>query len=257
MTPPLGIIEGFFGLPWSWEERREAVSFLAPHGFSFYFYAPKADPHLRKRWQEPHPNRELVELAAFRAHCRDRGVRFGIGLTPFELHLHEGDGWKAPLAARLDTIAELLPDDLAILFDDMRGDVPDLAERQAAIVHFAAAHGAAKRLLFCPSYYSDDPILDVAFGQRPERYLEDLGRLIDPAIDIFWTGEEVCSAEFTPGHLARVAEALRRRPFLWDNYPVNDGARMSQHLHLRAFAGRPVNARRCRCRDMRAPSFTG
>ena len=241
MTPELGIIEGFFGLPWTWDERRDAVSFLAPHGFSFYLYAPKADAHLRKRWREPHPDRELAELGAFRAHCRAEGVRFGIGLTPFELHLHEGDGWKAPLAARLDSIAELMPDDLAILFDDMRGDVADLAERQAAIVHFAAEHRSTDRLLLCPSYYSDDPILDLAFGTRPQRYLEDLGRLVDPAVGIMWTGEEVCSAEYTPGHLERVAETLRRKPFLWDNYPVNDGARPSQHLHLRAFTGRPAS----------------
>jgi hypothetical protein len=239
-TPELGLIEGFFGLPWSWQERAETVSFLAPHGYRFYLYAPKADAFLRKRWQLPHPAGEMKQLAALRAHCREEGVRFGLGLSPFELHLHEGDDWKAPLAAKLDALAELEPDDLAILFDDMRGDIPALAERQAAIVHFAASHSAAARLLFCPSYYSDDPILDVAFGARPERYLEDLGRLLDPAIEMFWTGEEVCCAQFSPGHLARVAEAMRRRPFLWDNYPVNDGARMSQHLHLRGFSGRPA-----------------
>lgn len=236
----LGIIEGFFGLPWSWAERREAVSFLAPHGYRFYLYAPKADAFLRRDWQKPHSAEEILELADFRAHCRAEGVRFGIGLSPFELHLGEGDDWKAPLAAKLDRLAELAPDDLALLFDDMKGDVPELAARQAAIVDFAAAHPAAGRLIFCPSYYSDDPILDLAFGQRPQGYLEDLGRMLDPAIAIMWTGPEVCSAELSPGHLERVAEALRRRPFLWDNYPVNDGARMSQHLHLRAFTGRPA-----------------
>jgi hypothetical protein len=241
MTPELGIIEGFFGLPWSWQERRDAVSFLAPHGYRFYLYAPKADAYLRKSWREPHPADELDALAAFRDHCRASGVRFGLGLSPFELHLHEGDDWKAPLGAKLAELARLQPDDLALLFDDMRGDVPGLAERQAAIVQFAAERGAAARLLFCPSYYSDDPILDTAFGRRPERYLEALGRLLDPAIEIMWTGEEVCSHEFTPGHLDRVAAALRRKPFLWDNYPVNDGARMSQHLHLRAFTGRPAS----------------
>ena len=47
------------------------------------------------------------------------------------------------LAAKLAQLAPLKPDDLAILFDDMRGDVPDLAERQAAIVHFAAERGGA------------------------------------------------------------------------------------------------------------------
>ena len=93
-----------------------------------------------------------------------------------------------------------------MLFDDMRGDVPDLAERQAAIVHFAAERGVAERIFCCPSYYSDDPILDVAFGARPPFYLEQLGRLLDPAIRIFWTGAEVVRPRIQPGHLARVAE---------------------------------------------------
>jgi hyaluronoglucosaminidase len=240
MIPELGIIEGFFGRPWNWAQRAEAVRFLAPHGYRFYLYAPKADFHLRRRWQEPYPEAELAALADFRETCRAEGVRFGIGLSPFELHLHPERGWQDRLAGKLAELVQLKPDDLAILFDDMRGDVPDLAERQAAIVHFCAERGIAGRMLCCPSYYSDDPILDVAFGQRPPFYLDQLGRLLDPAIRIFWTGTEVCAREFTPGHLARVAGQLRRKPTLWDNYPVNDGARMSQHLHLRAFTGRPA-----------------
>ena len=55
---------------------------------------------------------------------------------------------------------------------------------------------------------------------------------------MYWTGEEICAREFSPGHLDRVAEALRRKPTLWDNYPVNDGPRMSRFLHLRGFTGR-------------------
>jgi len=237
----LGLIEGFFGRAWSWADRREAVRFLAPHGYRHYLYAPKADAHLRRRWQEPFPEAEIAELAALRETCRAEGVRFGIGLSPFELHLHPERGWQALIGAKLAELAQLKPDDLALLFDDMRGDVPDLAERQAAIVHFAAERGIAGRIFCCPSYYSDDPILDAAFGERPPFYLAQLGRLLDPAIRIFWTGEEVCSREFSAGHLARVAEQLRRKPTLWDNYPVNDGARMSQHLHLRAFTGRSAS----------------
>jgi len=241
MTPELGLIEGFFGRPWSWADRREAVRFLAAHGYRSYLYAPKADAFLRRRWQEPYPEAELADLAALREACRAEGVRFGLGLSPFELHLHPERGWQAPIAAKLAELAQLKPDDLALLFDDMRGDVADLADRQAAIVRFAAERGIADRIFCCPSYYSDDPILDAAFGERPPLYLAQLGRQLDPAIRIFWTGEEVCSREFTPGHLARVAEQLRRKPTLWDNYPVNDGARMSQHLHLRGFTGRPAS----------------
>ena len=240
MTHELGLIEGFFGRPWSWEEREAAVRRLAPHGYRFFLYAPKADAHLRRNWEQPHPSDLLEAIAGFAAICRETGVRFGIGLTPFELHLHEGDDWKRPLAAKLASFADVGLDDLAILFDDMRGDDPAIAERQARIVSFAAEQGVATRILCCPSYYSEDPVLDRAFGQRPAAYLETLGRLLDPAVEIMWTGEEVCSREFSPGHLDAVADKIRRKPFLWDNYPVNDGTRMSQHLHLRAFTGRPA-----------------
>jgi hypothetical protein len=241
VTPELGLIEGFFGRPWSWEERREAVRRLVPHGYRFFLYAPKADPYLRRRWLEPHPPEALDEIAAFAAFCRGQGVRFGIGLTPFELHLAPEEDWRPLLDAKLDMLSDLPIDDLAILFDDMRGDVPGIAERQAAIVAHAAARGLASRLLCCPSYYSDDPVLDRAFGPRPDLYLETLGRLLDPAVEIMWTGEEVCSREISPGHIERVAQQIGRKPFLWDNYPVNDGPRMSQHLHLRAFTGRPAS----------------
>ena len=240
---PLGLIEGFFGRPWSWDERRHVVRTLAPHGYRFFLYAPKADPHLRRRWQVPHPPEALDALAAFANFCRGEGVRFGVGLTPFELHLSPSSEWQGAITAKLDGLAEVGIDDLAILFDDMRGDLPDLAERQAAIVAHAAERGTASRLLCCPSYYSDDPVLDRAFGQRPDHYLETLGRRLDPAVEIMWTGEEVCSREYSTGHIERVAGQIGRKPFLWDNYPVNDGPRMSQHLHLRAFTGRPAALR--------------
>lgn len=41
MTAQLGIIEGYYGKPWSWQARAETVTFLKPHGYAFYLYAPK------------------------------------------------------------------------------------------------------------------------------------------------------------------------------------------------------------------------
>jgi hypothetical protein len=88
-------------------------------------------------------------------------------------------------------------------------------------------------------------VLDRVFGARPGGYLERLGALLDPKVHVFWTGEEVCSRQISPGHVQRVAEQLGRNPFLWDNYPVNDGQRMSQYLHLRGFTGRPATLAPC------------
>ncbi|HEU4749183.1 MAG TPA: beta-N-acetylglucosaminidase domain-containing protein, partial [Gemmatimonadaceae bacterium] len=239
MTPELGVIEGFYGKPWSWEEREETIRFLAPHGFGFYIYAPKADPYLRRKWQEDHPAGIAGHLRALSRACRNASVRFGAGISPFEAY-DFNDAAQRALARKLSFLDEVGVDDLAILFDDMRGDVPDLAKLQVAMVHWALERTKATRVIMCPSYYSDDPILDRVFGARPQRYLEDLGANLDPKVEIFWTGEEVISRQFSDGHLRRVGEQLRRKPFLWDNYPVNDGHRMSQYLHLRGFTGRPA-----------------
>lgn len=236
----LGLIEGYYGTPWDRKAREETIAFLAPHGYRFYLYAPKADPFLRRRWQEDHPEMEAGTLRRLALHCRAQGVRFGVGLGPYEIYRDFDADARTALARKLRFFDEIGVEELGLFFDDMEGSQPNLAEAQARVVDFAAARTGAARLTVCPSYYTDDPILDRLFGARPPRYLETLGRLLDPAIRIFWTGEEVCAREISPGHLSRIAEALRRKPTLWDNYPVNDGPRMSPHLHLRAFTGRPA-----------------
>ena len=239
MIPELGVIEGFYGKPWSWEEREQTVRFLSPHGFRFYIYAPKADPYLRRKWQEDHPPEIARSMVALSAACKSSGVRFGAGISPFEAYNDFNATARSAFARKLAFLDDVGATDLAILFDDMRGDVPDLAKLQVDMVHWALERTKATRVIVCPSYYSDDPVLDRVFGARPKGYLEDLGAHLDPKVEIFWTGEEVISRQFSEGHLRRVGEQLRRKPLLWDNYPVNDGHRMSQYLHLRGFTGRP------------------
>jgi hyaluronoglucosaminidase len=241
MSTELGLIEGYYGRPWTWEEREGQADFLKRHGYGFYLYAPKADAFLRKRWREPWPEQTQSALERFAARCRGLGLRFGVGLSPFELYLDFNDAAKESLARRLADFAALGVEDLGIFFDDMRGDVPALAATQIQILHWIAERAPGKRIIFCPTYYSDDVQLDRGFGVRPPGYLEALGAGLDPAIEIFWTGEEVCSREYSPGHLDRVGEAIRRKPILWDNYPVNDGPRMSPYLYIRAFTGRPAS----------------
>jgi hyaluronoglucosaminidase len=239
MDVELGIIEGYYGRPWTWAERADQVRFLAPHGYGFFIYAPKADPFLRKRWREDHPGEMVEQLRSLAKCCAEAGVRFGVGLSPFEIYRDFDSAAQADLARKLAFLDEIGVQDLGVLFDDMRGDLPSLAENQVRIIHWIAERSNAGRLIACPTYYADEVGLDTGFGQRPAGYLEQFGALLDPRIEVFWTGEEVCSREFSPGHLRRVGEQLRRKPFLWDNYPVNDGPRMSPYLFLRAFTGRP------------------
>jgi hypothetical protein len=234
----LGMIEGYFGRSWDWEARGAVIATIGKAGYRFFHYAPKAELKLRKRWQEPFTPEELGAIRHCADQCHYAGMRFGVGLTPFGAHLDFSPEARAALKQKLAALDDCGIDDLAILFDDMEGAIADLAQRQADILAFAMDHSRASGFFTCPSYYSDDPLLDRVFGTRPKEYLETLGRLVDPAVAIYWTGEEVCSREISLGHVHDVADRLGRKPALWDNYPVNDGPRMSQHLHLRSFTGR-------------------
>jgi hyaluronoglucosaminidase len=236
LSPLLGIIEGFFGRSWSWQERSDYAAFLASHGYNYYIYAPKSDAFLRKKWQVPWPAETLISLQQLRTTYRQQNLAFGVGLSPHEIYLDNSRDNRARLTSKIKELNQLQPDILCLLFDDMRGDLPQLAKIQTEFMQQVAEHSHAQRIIFCPTYYTTDPVLEKVFGTRPENYWEYLGKHLDQHIDIFWTGPKVCSTDYPSEHLQWITELLQRKPFLWDNYPVNDGAIKSNLLQLRAFS---------------------
>jgi hyaluronoglucosaminidase len=239
----LGIVEGFFGRQWSWQARRDVASFLAAQGCNSYIYAPKNDEYLRKQWQVPCPGEHLLHLQKLSRHVQERGLDFGIGLSPFELYRDFSSTNRALLQNKIAQINSIAPQTLCILFDDMMGDLQNLATVQLEIVDFICSLSNAHSFVVCPTYYSDDPLLTRHFGEQPEHYLEDIGKGLDSSIDIFWTGPKVISSSYPQAHLLEVAARLQRKPLLWDNYPVNDAKRLTAFLHLKAFSGRDKSLR--------------
>lgn len=232
-TVQLGVIEGFFGKQWSWESRAAYAKFLQLHQFDFYIYAPKGDKYLRRQWQYNWPADQKANLQDLRETYRAANINFGIGLSPHEIYLNASHDQRSHLHKRIKQINELQPDILCILFDDMRGDIPGLSQIQIDIAHQAANTSHASKIIFCPTYYSFDPVLEKVFGTMPRDYWQTFAKNLDPHIDIFWTGDKVCSANYSSAHLENVTALLGRKPFLWDNYPVNDGAVKSNLLQLR------------------------
>ena len=74
----IGIIEGFYGRPWSFDARVETITSLLPHGYRFYIYAPKSDAHLRRRWREDHPAEDAAGLKRVAGVCRELGAWFHV-----------------------------------------------------------------------------------------------------------------------------------------------------------------------------------
>jgi len=232
-----GFIEGFFGKPWDWSARLSGADFLRDCGYQFYIYAPKADPFLRRRWREPMPAETLQHLSELSSRCRDLGISLGVGLTPFEIYLNYDAKAQVSLHSKVLQINEIGADILCILFDDMRGDIDGLPDLQAKVICDVCAWSNAQRFIVCPTYYSYDSRLTREFGPPPKTYLRDFGRIIDPDIDIFWTGEKVISDGYSVRHLTEVAADLGRKPFIWDNYISNDSRTRTNYLFLDPSAG--------------------
>ena len=227
-----GVIEGYYGRTWGHETRLQMVSLQAEIGLNAFLYCPKSDHYLRKRWQSHWPDREWARLGELAQHAADRDVAFGVGLSPYALYDNYGMTEQAALKQKIQRLNELGAPLLAILFDDMPGAIADLAARQADIIADVQHWSDADRLLVCPTYYSDDPVLEKHFGKRPDGYWAQLGESLPIETDVFWTGPEVCSHSIASADLGSITDALQRPVMLWDNYPVNDGAVRSKHLYV-------------------------
>src|SRR3990170_7606763 len=77
-----GIVEGFFGPPWSMKHRKAIFAFGAARGMNTYLYAPKDDPYHRKRWRVPYPRKEWRELQQLIPAARRPPGRFFFRVFP-------------------------------------------------------------------------------------------------------------------------------------------------------------------------------
>ena len=240
MSFTYGVIEGLYDQLqcWNWDARSAYVDFCSRKGFDFYIYAPKNDPYLREQWRDPWPESELERLTALSESFRKKGVRFGLGFTRYEVQQLNTQTQDA-LKNKLSLINTIKPDILCILFDDFKNDVPHLAQTQADIADFIAGQSNASHFQVVGTYYSKDPLLFRAYGTMPKGYWSDLGRCLDKRFDIFWTGDHVISLGYEQAGLEEMAELFQRKPFLWDNYPVNDPGWLMCRLPVYAFTGRP------------------
>ena len=63
-TMLVGVVEGFYGRPWKYEQRRELFHLMQCWDMNAYLYAPKDDRKHRADWREAYVAEELCASAA-------------------------------------------------------------------------------------------------------------------------------------------------------------------------------------------------
>jgi hyaluronoglucosaminidase len=236
----IGVVEGFFGPAWSVEGRESYAAYLASIKADFFIYAPKQDQHLRKGWRDEWDPEYLDFLKHLRTVFQAQGIKFGVALSPFGLGLKLSPEEARLLEKRVEFLRDLEIDILGLFFDDMPTH-EKLAEVQIEAMTLVEKK-FSKQIIFCPTYYTFDPILEKVFGKMPEGYLEKIGLEIPSRISIAWTGPKVISPEIPAGHLKEVEKLLKRRPFIWENLFANDGPKNCKFIKVRPYDGRDAEA---------------
>jgi hyaluronoglucosaminidase len=227
-----GIVEGFYGTPWTHSARLDAISFLAPRGLNAYVYAPKDDAKHRADWRVPYDADERVRFRELAAHADAHEARFGFAISPGLDVTYEAPDDRALILAKLKPLLDAGVPWFLLLLDDIPMQA-GLAPRQADLATWLFEELRAARadasLTLCPTEY---------LGTRPSPYLGDLGAGVPPEVDVMWTGPTVCSPTVRVDDARGWAAALGgRRTIVWDNTPVND-ATMTHELHLGPYTGR-------------------
>jgi hypothetical protein len=77
-----GVIEGFYGRPWTKEQRVTLFQRMNDLGLNTYIYAPKDDYKHRAFWRQPYSPNEINELAGLIKDAKDNDIQFHYAISP-------------------------------------------------------------------------------------------------------------------------------------------------------------------------------
>lgn len=249
-----GVIEGFYGRPWSNEQRLENLDFMGQQGLNMYIYAPKDDIYHREKWREPYSDVDKARLAELIQAAKRNNVEFVFALSPgIDINL-TGDAFESDVAAlvnKFSTMYDLGVRQFAIFFDDIEmknGAV------QATVINrvnkaLKSKYDDLKPLLTVPTEYFT---ADMFEGTAVKEYTQEFASSLDSDVIVMYTGEGVVCEGISKADITKVKTVYGRKMAVWWNYPVSDympeklalgpivGMESGIKKHIRAFIINPM-----------------
>lgn len=221
-VPYRGVVEGFYGVPWSREARLSQLDFYGRNKMNIYIYGPKDDPyHSSPNWRKPYPAQEAEQLKELVECARRNEVLFYWAIHPGkDIRWNTED--RDLLMEKFESMYRLGIRAFAVFFDDISGEGIS-AEKQVELLNdiyhnFVKVKGDVAPLLMCPTEYNR------LWTKLEGGYLATLGGKLHPDIGILWTGDKVVACIDKPT-MQFVNPLLKRKAFIWWNFPVSDYVR--------------------------------
>ena len=220
-VPYRGVVEGFYGTPWSHQARLSQIAFYARHKMNVYIYGPKDDPWHRDKWREPYPEAEAKRISELATYARSQGVNFYWAIHPgVDIKWTEQD--RDYLVAKLEKMYDLGVRSFAVFFDDIWGE-GTRADKQAELLNYVDNNFIQKKhdvapLIMCPTEYNR------AWANDEKGYLRTLGTKMNQGIEIMWTGNTVVHCIDRESQ-EWINQRINRKSYIWWNFPVSDFVR--------------------------------
>ncbi|GAA3304012.1 beta-N-acetylglucosaminidase domain-containing protein [Streptomyces cinereospinus] len=245
-TAVRGTTEGFYGAPWTREQRLALLDFMGRTKQNHYLYAPGADRYRQARWREPYPAGQRAHFRELAERARRNHVTLGWAVAPGQAMCLSSDADVRALIRKTEAMRALGFGAFQLQFQDVSysewhceadaerfGSGPRAAARAHARVANAVARYLADRhpggpaLTLMPTEYYQD---------GATAYRRELAGALDAGVQVAWTGVGVVPRTITGRELATAREVFRHPLVTMDNYPVNDYAQ--DRVFLGPYTGR-------------------
>ncbi|XP_063389386.1 protein O-GlcNAcase isoform X1 [Cydia fagiglandana] len=222
-----GVVEGFYGRPWTTEQRKDLFQKQKKWGLDMYVYAPKDDYKHRAYWRELYTVEEAEHLTSLISAARAQGITFCYALSPGLDITYSSQKEITTLKRKLEQVSQFGCTCFALLFDDIEPEMSEadkqifqsFAHAQVSVTNEIHQHLGCPRFLLCPTQYCSTRAVPTV---NSSEYLNTLGTKLSQQIDIMWTGPKVISKTLTTECIEEITAVLRRPPVIWDNLHAND-----------------------------------
>jgi len=241
-----GVIEGFYGTPWSDAARLDQMDFYGAHKMNVYVYSPKDDPYLRAQWRQPYPADQLAVLQTLVQRATANHVQFTYAVSPGLSVCYSSDADAQALMAKFQSLWDIGVRDFAVPLDDISYTSWNCAADQAMFGTGGGAAGAAQAYLlnkvqrgFIDTHPGAAPLEMVPteyYDQADSPYKTAIRTQLDPDVIVEWTGPGVVVPKITSAQAAAAKAVFGHDILIWDNYPVNDYT--TDRLLLGPYVGR-------------------
>lgn len=222
-----GFIEGYYGIPWSVEDRISLMQFGGDFKMNIYIFAPKDDPYHNTQWRELYPDDKLADIKRMVEAGAAAKCRFAWAIHPF---MHDAitsstyDEDLEVIKAKFQQLYDAGVRQFVISADDAAGKASLHAQLLKDMTAWVKEKGDCYNLCFVPQVYCSGAVtwsnwMDPGESCTVANYFSHFSDIED--LELMWTGEYVChpATQYTFNNFKSKSG---QEAFMWLNWPVND-----------------------------------